>query len=98
MWRRAIIAKRDGKVEPALISPEQSPAPARISVTRAVGCDVIFSTPATSTQSYTPLATAENAWKKADPPEAQAASKRVAGTSRIPMAVETYGARGFWRA
>ena len=30
MWRRAIIANREANVEPALISPAQSPAPARI--------------------------------------------------------------------
>src|SRR5579863_4307578 len=90
------MANSDGNVEPALISPEQSPAPARISETRAVGWEVIFSTPATKTQSYKPLATAEKAWKNADPPEAQAASKRVAGTSRMPKAVEMYGARWFW--
>jgi len=57
-------------------------------VTRAVDWEVIFSTPKTSTQSYIPAATAENAWKKAVPPEAQAASNRVAGTSRMPRAFE----------
>src|SRR5690348_2330213 len=98
MWRRAIMANSEGNVEPALISPEQSPAEARISVTRAVGWEVIFSTPTTSTQSYNPAATAEAAWKKAEPLEAHAASMRVAGTSWIPSAVETYGARWFWPA
>ena len=51
MCRRAIMANSEANVEPALISPEQSPACARISVTRGVGCEVIFSTPATSTMS-----------------------------------------------
>ncbi len=51
MWRRAIMANREGKVEPALTSVAQSPAPARISVTRAVGWQVIFSTPTTITMS-----------------------------------------------
>ena len=36
-----------------------SPAEARISVTLGVGCEVIFSTPAASTTSYIPAATAE---------------------------------------
>ena len=54
-------------------------------MTLGVGCEVIFSTPATRTTSYSPAATAENAWKKAEPLEAQAASKRVQGTPVIPI-------------
>ena len=51
MWRRAIIANSEAKVLPAFISPEQSPAEARISLTLGVGWEVIFSTPTTSTVS-----------------------------------------------
>ncbi len=51
MWRRAIIANSEAKVDPTFISPEQSPASARIWLTRAVGWEVIFSTPTTSTRS-----------------------------------------------
>ena len=51
MWRRAIMANSEAKVFPARISPPQSPAPARISLTRGVGCEVIFSTPTTITTS-----------------------------------------------
>ena len=36
-----------------------------------------------------------NAWKKAAPLEAQAASKRVDGIPVMPRAVEMYGARWF---
>jgi hypothetical protein len=95
MWRRAIIANSAAKVPPALISPARSPAPARISDTRGVDWEVIFSTPVTSTTSYRPAAMLENAWKNADPPEAQAASMRVAGTPSIPIAPAMYGARWF---
>ena len=70
-----------------------SPAPARISVTLGVVCEVIFSTPPTSTTSFSPAATLETAWKKAEPLEAQAASNRVHGTPVIPMAPAMYGAR-----
>ena len=86
MWRRAIIAKSAGNVAPARPSPAISPAPARISAVRAVVQDVIFSTPPTSTKSYNPAATAEKAWKKADPLEAHAASILVQGTPVIPIA------------
>ena len=82
------MANSEGNVEPARISPLQSPAEARISVTLGVGCEVIFSTPSTITRSYSPLPTPDTAWKNAEPLDAQAASKRVAGTSRIPSAVE----------
>ena len=47
-------------------------------MTLGVVCEVIFSTPATSTISFSPAATLDTAWKKADPLDAQAASKRVA--------------------
>ena len=92
------VAARDhreqrGKVAPARTSPHRSPAPARISVTFGVGCEVIFSTPVTRTTSYSPAATADTAWKNADPLEAQAASKRVAGIPVMPIAAATYGAR-----
>ncbi len=45
------MANSEGNVDPALTSVAQSPAPARISVTRGVGWLVIFSTPATITTS-----------------------------------------------
>ncbi len=51
MCRRAIMANSDGNVEPTLHLARASPAPARISVTRGVGCEVIFSTPTTITTS-----------------------------------------------
>ena len=83
------MAKREAKVEPAFISPEQSPASARIWLTRAVGCEVIFSTPATMTMSLMPAATSAHPWKNAEPLEAHAASMRVEGTPWIPSAVDT---------
>src|SRR5579871_6537453 len=96
MCRRAIIANSAGNVAPALPSPHISPAPARISVTFGVGCDVIFSTPPISTVSYSPAPTAETAWKNADPLDAHAASNRVHGTPVIPIPPAMYGARWFW--
>ncbi len=53
-------------------------------MTFGVDCEVIFSTPATSTISFNPAATLDTAWKKAEPPEAQAASNRVQGTPVSP--------------
>ena len=89
MCRFAIIANSEAKVEPARISPSESPASARISLTRGVASEVIFSTPTTITTSEMPAATSAQAWKNADPLEAQAASMRVAGTPSMPSAVET---------
>ena len=53
-------------------------------MTFGVDCEVIFSTPATRTISFSPAATLETAWKKAEPLEAQAASNRVHGTPVSP--------------
>ena len=70
-------------------SPAQSPASAKIWLTRAVDCEVIFSTPTTITMSLMPAATSAHPWKNAEPLEAQAASMRVEGTPSMPRAVET---------
>ena len=79
MCRRAIIANSEANVLPARISPAQSPAAASISLTLGVGCEVIFSTPTTIATSLMPAATSAQAWKNADPPDAQATSTRVEG-------------------
>ena len=61
-----------------------SAAVARAKVASPPEMSVIFSTPPASTMSCMPLATSMQAMLKANPPEAQADSTRVAGMGAWP--------------
>ena len=94
MWRRAIMANSAGKVAPARHLARDIARRGQDFGHFGRGLrGHFFDARSPGRCRKARRRTAETAWKNADPLEAQAASKRVAGTPMIPSADETYGAR-----